>query len=586
MLYETLAQTHPTYDAALLMELRDLYVGGYEIQERASTYLPQLVGENDTRWTERQGTAAFIGYLANVVDHFASALFSQPIHVRPAEGSGPVDEDFYESFHNDADLASSSFQEVCRSVLTWALIHKRGLLAVDFPNVDAPVATRRDEDALGLSRAYVYQVPTEQLIDWEYETQAKRRERTESGAVEFDVGWFKWAVLYRQQLERDDPSAKRDTLVEQWKIWKHDDQGRVVWELYEHRSKVGDPNARRFTPTIASDTTGSQYHAGTALEDSATAGGDVPMVASGVTSFLRIPLVEVSVPDGLWMGNKIGPLNKEHWQRRSIVNASENRALVAVPYVLLGPEAGAGGSAVTPFAQRDPERGLTLGDQLSARGYLVLGHQDKPGYMEPTGGYQDSAEERIGKLVDEIYRVSHLMASSVSSTSKATGRSGTSKAEDRFATTVVLQALGAIVRDFARRTYEVISEARAEPSTWQATGADRFDLFDREQVIAEAVEVANIAIPSKTFAVEYKSQLAQRLVTNLAPEVQETIREEIEAGVDDERKQAEESRKALAAAAIAPAQGVVAREGDQIVTPQGRGPLRVNSGAKPPEERT
>ena len=435
------------------------------------------MGENATRWTERQTAAAFIGYLGNIVDHFSSALFSQPIHVLPAEGEPPVDDDFYEAFSNDADLASSSLHDVLRGCLTWALVQRRALLAVDFPQVEAEASSRADEDAMGLARAYVYQVPAEQLIDWEYESQARRRERTRDGAVEYDVGWFKWVVLYRQRLERNDPSEKRETIVDQWKVWKRNESGQIVWELYEATSK--GTAAKTYASDVARSITDSEFQASTALQ-SGIKPGEVPMVASGVTSFARIPLVELTVPDGLWIGNKIGPLNKEHWQRRSILNASENRSLIATAYAKMGSEAAGKGDAVTPYTQRDPERGETYEAQLAARGYLVIGGDDELGYLEPSGAYAVSAEERIGKLVDEIYRVSHLMASSVSSTAKSVGRSGASKAEDRFATTVVLQALGAIVRDFARRIYEVVSEARAEAVTWQATGADHFDLFDRE----------------------------------------------------------------------------------------------------------
>jgi hypothetical protein len=524
--------------------------------------------------------------MGNIVNHYVSALFSQPIHVIPAEDSEPVDEAFYEAFANDADLASSGFQDVLRGCLTWSLVHKRALLAVDFPQGDGEVNTRSDEDAMGLSRAYVYPIPAEQLIDWEYETQARRREKTAAGVVEYDVGWFKWVVLYRQRLERNSPSDKRETVVDQWKVWRRDGE-RIVWELYEARSKAGA--ASTYASDVARTLTGSEFQASTAVASGVTP-GDVPLVASGVTSFLRIPLVELVMPDGLWLGNMLGPLNKEHWQRRSILNASENRSLIATPWAKLGSETGAVGAAVAPFVQRDPERGEGYEAQMAAKGYVVIGKDDELGYLEPSGAHAVSTEERIGKLVDEMYRVSHLMASSVSSTSNSVGRSGASKAEDRFATTVVLQALGAIVRDFARRTYEVISEARAEPVTWQATGADRFDLFDREQVIAEAMDLTTFPVPSRTLEVEYRAQFAARLVPNLAPEVQQTVREEIEAGVDDARKQAEEQRKATLAALSQPQvplgdeSGRVVRPGDSVAAPAGRGPIRVN-GNKPPEAK-
>lgn len=530
---EVIAQTHPTYSATLLQELRDLYVGGYEIASRASTYLPQLVGEASARWTERTQHTAYVPYLGHVVDHFASALFAQRVHVRPApDEQARVDERFYETFAEDADLASSSFSELCRSALTWALVQRRALVAIDFPDTsEAPAANLLDEERSGASRAYATWVPTEQLIDWEYDSQVRRRVKVaDDGMVEFDVGWFKWVVLYRQFSTRKSPAHERNMHTEQWKVWRRDeDTGRIVWELYELTELQLRNNDRDISATVGAEVSTSAFQASTlAGSGQSEIPGSAKLIKSGITSFQRVPIVELLLPDGLWVGNKLGPMVKEHYQRRSIINASENRSLVATAYAKLGPEASAPGEAFVSGAQMDPDRGDGLNEQLAAKGYVVIGKDDELGYLEPKGTYAELAEKRLQSLVDEIYRVSHLMAASVSATQASLNRSGSSKREDWHSTNVVLSALGAIVRDFARRCYEVIGEGRGERVSWQASGLDKFSSDDRSSAVTEAVELAKAPpIESATFRAEYAYALATRLLPHLEPGAAEQMRTEI-----------------------------------------------------------
>ena len=545
--YSVLAQENPDYDCSLISELDDLYVGGYQLQRNAEKYLPKIVNESDGRHKERASQTAYVPYLGHIVDHFSSAVFAQPIHVRPSNDSTDPDPEFYEHFSSDADLGSSAFHEVAKSMLTTALVQRRAVLCVDFPPPVEGVATRFDEERSGATRAYVGEVPLESLIDWEVDTRVRRRVKLEGGAVEFDVGWFKWAILHTWRTERPSFLASRNERVDSWKVWRRDEEsGAVVWDVYEMRRKA------------LSDGTYAEPRKNT----------KVPWVDGGVTSFQVVPLVEMSLPGGLWVGNKLGPLVKEHFQRRSMINSSENRSLGATAWMSLGPEVPALHGELPAMVQQDPHRGDSAAQRAREAGFLVIGSDDELGYLEPSGNYAKLAEDRMAKLVDEIYRVSHLMAASVSSTSTSVGRSGTSKQEDRHSTAIVLSALGCIVREMARRVYEVISDARSEVVEWVASGLDHYDLTDRAEVIAEATQVDAVAIPSVTFKTQYKTELAMRLMPQLSPEEQNTIRDEIEAGI----READEAAKALAAAApAAPAPADAAEDEDPAESPPGAG---------------
>jgi hypothetical protein len=119
------------------------------------------------------------------------------------------------------------------------------------------------------------------------------------------------------------------------------------------------------------------------------------------------------------------------------------------------------------------------------------------------------------------------MAASLSS-STALARSGVSKALDLEATMVTLRAYGALLRDLAARTYELLSDARGERVDWVAHGLDRFEAYDRATTLQEALQSANLPVASPTFRTEYQTRLALALLPGLPPEVQATVRREIE----------------------------------------------------------
>jgi hypothetical protein len=143
-------------------------------------------------------------------------------------------------------------------------------------------------------------------------------------------------------------------------------------------------------------------------------------------------------------------------------------------------------------------------------------------------------------LKDELFRVVHMMAASVSNIGASLGRSGDSKEEDRKSTAVVLGALGAHVRDFAKRIYTSISRARGESVVWVPFGLDKYDCEPRDLLLQEAVQLDQIPIPSRTFKKEIKTRTALALLPNLQPETADVIKREIEEGVEeDERREAD-----------------------------------------------
>ncbi len=510
MKYGTLKQTNPEYRIDLWRKLDDLYVGGFQILERAAHYIQRQVDEPAERYSERLEQAEYTNYLGMVVDSYAANLFAQEPVVAAAENE-KLDA-FWEDFGHDANLKGDDVSRVLRQVFTTAILKQRSFVACDFPATGVVASSRAEEDALGATRGYAFELPPEELIDWDYSNVVRRTVPLKSGAqVEYSYGLLAWAILRREVCRRETPTADRDTFVEEFRVWELTAEGRAKWTLYRT-----PPRKRADNPPNSEE--------------------DIREVGSGVTSFRQIPIVELCVPPGLWVGNKLGPLALALFRRRSALLASENRSLFPIPVFKHGPEVSAVGEALPPDIQQNPMRGRDPLGTAQKLGALGIGFQDSFDFVEPKGTAHELVDKQLGDAVDEFFRVAHMMASSISSTSQALGRSGASKEQDYRAMGIVLEAYGAIVRDAAIRMHDVIAEARGEDIDWKVSGLDKFDVVDRAIVLEEAKTLALVTIPSTTFRAHWQTKVALALLGNTTPEMQAKIQDEIEDGVAAEEQ--------------------------------------------------
>lgn len=514
MKYGVLSQKNPEHKADLWETLDDLYEGGFRILEKAGRYIKRQVNERDDYYKERLRHAEYINYLGMIVDSYAANLFAQEPVVRP--GAEEAVDPYWEEFAKNANLKDDDFSRVMRDVFTTAILKRRAFIACDFPVVEEAAENRAEEDALGKTRGYAFELCPEELIDWAYYGVIRRQLALKGGQqVEFAYGVLKWAILRRVICERSDPEDSRDKFVEEFRVWRLGDDGRAHWATFR-----APPRKHGDQPPDAD------------LE--------IPPHLEGTTSFRQIPIVEVCVPPGLWLGNKLGPMALAYFRRRSALLASEDRSLFPVTVLKLGPEVSAVGSGLPPEIQQNPSRGKAAVRAAEALQAIELGYQDEYEIIEPTGTAHKLVDDQLKDFVDEFFRVAHMMASSISSTSTALGRSGSSKLQDFRAMAIVLEAYGAIMRDACLRVYDVIAEARGEDVTdWNVHGLDKFDTIDRAIILEEAATMSTVSIPSKTFNTLWKTKNALALLGNVTPDVQKAIAEEIEDGIEAEAMMAD-----------------------------------------------
>jgi hypothetical protein len=503
--YALLNQRHEDYDADCLAKIDALYCGGFQIQKQAKKYLVRLEGESGEKFAERCKIATYIGFFSQIVDQFVSDVFTQPLSVKPAPDADDPDtpgelpdDDFYPEFEKNADRRGTSFVDLMTCTLRTALKHRCALVMIDAPNtadIEAP-PNLAEEESRGARRLYAYECPVARLIDWK---------------TDEDTGHFVWAVLYDKEQDRPSPFSKRDLCHETFTVWTMDGD-RAVWARYGVTYKVSEP-PQADTPLR--------------LED------------AGTTSFARIPILRFELSEGLWVGNKVGPQAMEHWQRRSALIGAQNRSMVAIPYVLRGPQAPAVGGPIPDELAGDPGRAARPVATFNSKGWLEGVAGDEIGFAEPEGHCYALVDQQIEKLREAMFQVTFQMAASIQRNASSMGRSGMSKQKDEDLTGRVLRALGHAVREFSVEIFDTISAARGEDVHWTPHGLDGYDSEDRQALLEEAVSLDTVAaaIPSKTFHLAHARAIVQKLLKGAVDmETMAVIVNELAAGIESKHE--------------------------------------------------
>ena len=212
--------------------------------------------------------------------------------------------------------------------------------------------------------------PAESLINWSLDTR----------------GNFEWVVLRTEYLRKSGPGR---TLVRE----------RDALALLRPNELPGLPaRAKNETPLIELIDEG--LHA--------------------LAAQSRVPLFELKVSDGLWLMNKAGLLQLEHFNKSNALSWALTMGLFATPVIY----------SERPWNQ-------IVGEAY----YIQLGPNDRFGWTEPEGHVYQIASENLSRLQEEIYRVCYLMTQATGSHTPASAQSGLSKLRDFAITQEVLASL-------------------------------------------------------------------------------------------------------------------------------------------------
>ena len=208
------------------------------------------------------------------------------------------------------------------------------------------------------------------------------------------------------------------------------------------------------------------------------------LVDSGITTFSDIPIICLEMPKELNVGKLVGNLCADHYKRYSSLIFAENRSLFALPVYKQGEELSS--SAISGYSEinQDVGRGQRTSLTMRQKGFAVIGPTDEISFAEPAGNSYQLVSDQLKELVDEIHRVTHLIANSIASSKNSNTISGVSKLMDNRSKEIVLSAYGELVKAFVINMYNIISTARKEDIEWQALGLDDYKLtMDRDQLL-------------------------------------------------------------------------------------------------------
>lgn len=276
---------HPDYRRLrpVLETFRDLYAGGYQFKQHAANYLLRRQKEGLDVYGERLDRAFYQNYVGSIVDWYASTLFRREPNVQ-IECSSHKGHQFLADFVEDCDHKGTKLTDFFRSCLIDSLVAGRSHILIDFPQTDQMPLNRAEEDATGVSRAYLVKYQAEDLINWSLD----------------ERGNYEWIVL-RQVVSRQ-PSIDSSEEVEDT-YWRYYDKSEFrVYRRSQSRGKKVEPI----------------------------------LVARGPHAFVReqtVPMITMQVSEGLWLLNKAATLQLEHFNKSNALGWAITMGLFAMPVV-------------------------------------------------------------------------------------------------------------------------------------------------------------------------------------------------------------------------------------------------------------
>lgn len=461
--YMTLAEIdeeHPEYrhHKHTWQIYRDLYAGGQQLKENAGKYLMPRQKEPAEVYQERLSRVFYENYVGSIIDWYIATLFRrEPVVI--IEGSDASAKEFLQTFMEDCDWKGSSLTEFFRHQILDALVTGTSYALLDFPRTAQVAGTRAEEELLGSARAYLVPISAEQLINWRVD----------------EHGNFEWVVL-RSQFERRDPGTGAWT---KQSVWTRYDKQRF-------RKYIREANEKSDVVLLVD----SGYH--------------------GLAAQSTVPLFPLRIPSGLWLMNKAGLLQLEHFNKSNSLGWALTMGLFA-----------------TPVVYSDREWTQVVGDSY----YLQLGPNDRFGWTEPEGNVFKIAADNLYRLQQEIYRVCYLM-SQAGGPLRGVQQSGLSKQRDFAITQEVLRAYGDAVKEGIKTVIRAVIAARQDKVAVDVAGMDEFDIGDFSDELNDAERLLALGIQSPTLKKQIYKKLAFKFLSDARQEVKEQISREIDDQLD------------------------------------------------------
>jgi hypothetical protein len=292
--------------------------------------------------------------------------------------------------------------------------------------------------------------------------------------------------------------------------WSVDEQGNFEWVVLRtkvlRKNRVEDAEWRTETRWTYYDRQNFRVYQKTTERDAGVAPELVDEGMHALARLEQVPLIGVRVPEGLWLLNRAGSLQLEHFNKSNGLGWALTMGLFAMPVVY-----------------SDREWSQMVGESY----FIQLGPTDRFGWTEPEGHVYQIAADNQAQLQEEIYRVCYLSQAG-GSLDKGAKQSGLSKQWDFAITQEVLRAYGDAMKDQIRRVLRAIEAAREDGLEISVTGMDEFDIGEFSTELGDAQRLLAMGVDSPTLKKEIFKRLALKYLCDARQEVKDRIAGEIE----------------------------------------------------------
>ena len=453
-----ITREHPDYveKREIWHRYRDLYAGGEQFKANATQYLIPRHKEAPQIYYERLGRVFYENYAGSIIDWYGATLFRrEPVLTFEGDQRGRK---FFSDFVEDCDRKGTGLTDFLRERFIEALVGGCSHILIDFPRPQKHADTRAEEDAQGLSRAYLIGYSAEDLINWSLDEQ----------------GNYEWIVLRTTALRKKDVAEQEWTRVTRWAYYD-----KRVFRIYERIERAGEK-------------------------------GTAELIGEGRHAFAklnRVPVVDLRVGEGLWLMNRAGLLQLEHFNKSNALAWALTMGLFASPVVY----------SDKPFNQ-------IMGESY----YIQLAPGDRFGWTEPSGNVFQIATENLTRLQQEIYRVCYLSQAGGDLTGHSP-QSGISKQRDFSITQEVLRSYGDTVKDTVKRVLRLIAQAREDTLLIDVSGLDEFDIGDFGSELSDAERLLALGIESPTLRKQVYRKLSLKYLCDVRQHIKDQIVREIDA---------------------------------------------------------
>jgi len=456
-----LSEKHPDWS-----ELRDfwtqldlLYRGGKAIVDNAALFLERRPAEAQRVYDARCAGATYQNILGAALGWYESKLFSAEPQFYARRGDAAVQDEFLLAFLKNCDRRGKPFAAAMAEWFSLAVRDGSAFVLLDLPAT--PLAqTFRAQKEMGALDPYLVTFRADQVTNWETDAQ----------------GNFEWVVISTAFWRGGFGTARQ-----QMRRWHYFD--RTEYRIYEAAADAADGEDTRTAAEVAA--------------------GRHALADQG-----RVPIHRIAVPAHLWLGYRVYPQARDHFNADNGLKWALLMANLAVPVV------------TGDFAE-DPK--------ISETGYIKLEANGTFGWSEPSGSSFAHAAARVASLREEIYRQMYLQAQGRDSSAQASANSGYSKEMDMAPSRDVLNGYGDLLRNAAGGILADALAVRGKRDIAVSIRGLHFDEGDEMAEIGTAQAALELDVPSGTFERTVLKRIARQYVGKADPDTLTAIDAEIDA---------------------------------------------------------